>query len=72
MNESSLMIAGGRRRGRPRLSPSAPSTSLHLKLPEDVYDKACQVASKHRITVPEVIRRVLDRALDRAIPSPAA
>lgn len=70
MSELSLLIAGGRRRGRPRLSLACPSTDVCLKMPEDTYDRAFQAASRERITVPEFIRRAVDRALTTDFSNP--
>lgn len=58
-----VIVGGGNRRGRPRVCPNQPSTDVHLSLPEGMYDKAFALASRDRISVPEVIRRALDRLL---------
>jgi hypothetical protein len=63
MSEELPILVVGRRRGRPRLSAAEGSADVHLTLPEGMYDKAYSVASRERISVPEVIRRALSRAL---------
>ena len=52
------------RRGRPPLSDDEGSTSVHVKLPDSVYDRAYERAADERVSVPEVIRRALERDLE--------
>jgi hypothetical protein len=65
MDEPTLLVLtpDGPRRGRPPLSRDEPSTDVCVKMPEGMYDAAYQVASRERISVPEVIRRALGRLL---------
>jgi hypothetical protein len=52
------------KRGRPTVSPSEPSTDVHLTMPESLYDRVYATASRERLTVPEVIRRALTVTLE--------
>ena len=65
MSEPSVLIVGTTRRGRgrPRVSPDQPSTDVLVAMSEGMYDRAYLVATRERISVPEVIRRALDRLL---------
>lgn len=47
------------RRGRPSLSRHEPSADIHLTVPESVYDRVYARASEERVSVPEVLRRLL-------------
>lgn len=47
------------RRGRPSISPSEPSTDVHFRVPESLYDRMYARASQERSTVPEVLRQLL-------------
>ena len=49
--------------GRPPLDPDDPSVPVCLKHPSRQYDEAYHRAQRDRISVPEVIRRALDREL---------
>jgi hypothetical protein len=48
--------------GRQRADPGEESVSLHVKVGVTRYDELYARARRERCTVPEVIRRVLDRA----------
>lgn len=54
-----------RKRGRPALSPHTPSADVCVKMSGELYDRAYAEASRQRTSVPEVIRRAIDRALPR-------
>lgn len=70
MGEPTLLILTPGRRGRPPLSRDEPSTDVCVKMPEGMYDAAYRVATRERISVPEVIRRALDRALGAGFSNP--
>jgi len=48
-----------KRRGRPPLTPTAPSVKVTISLPAPQYDRYCADARRHDCSVPEVIRRAL-------------
>jgi hypothetical protein len=52
-----------KRTGRPPLDADEPSASVHLRLPPRTYDAAYQRAQRDQVSVPEVLRRALDREL---------
>jgi len=52
------------RRGRPRLVEGEQTLSVHVRLNDSSYDRACQRASRERVTVSSVIRRALTLHLD--------
>ena len=45
--------------GRPPLDDSDPCVDVHLRLPSKQYDEAWERAQRERISVPEVLRRML-------------
>jgi hypothetical protein len=45
-----------KRRGRPALTPGEGSVNLHLRLATIDYDKACAIARKNGVSVPQVLR----------------
>jgi hypothetical protein len=49
------------KRGRPPLSAHEPSTRMTLALPSGLYDRAYEAAQQARVTVPEMVRRILSR-----------
>lgn len=49
-----------RRRGHPRLDDDDESVPVHLTLPSRQYDDLYERARRDRVSVPEVIRRLLD------------
>ena len=51
-----------KKRGRPSLG-HGPSTEVHLRVPESLYDRTYAAAIKGRMSVPERIRRALKRDL---------
>lgn len=62
--EPSLLVVGTpRRRGRPPLSPSGTSASVHLKVSAEDYDRVFAAARKSRRTVQEVIRGAIRHAI---------
>jgi hypothetical protein len=63
-------VSDHRKRGRPSLSASETSTGVTVTMPVGLYDRAYALASKERVSVPEVMRRALSQALanDRAKP----
>jgi hypothetical protein len=63
---------GRPRRGRPPLSDGEPSESVHIRLPASLYDRAFAAASQDRISIPELIRRAVQRELQQASPSHSA
>jgi hypothetical protein len=48
-----------RSRGRPRLDPDDDTVQVHVGLPAKQYDSLCDLANRHRLSVPEVVRRVV-------------
>jgi len=52
--------------GRPPLDDRDPSLNLSLKLPSKLYDDACLLAARQRVTLPEAVRRAIRRAADDA------
>ena len=48
--------------GRPPLDRTDTSVPVHLKLPSRQYDDAYRRATAARVSVPEIIRRDLQRA----------
>lgn len=50
------------RRGRPPLDRADPSVGVNLKLPSKAYDDAYRRAEQARVSVPEILRRDLQRA----------
>jgi hypothetical protein len=49
------------RKGRPRLDPTDRSVGVTLTLPERQFDEYCRRALRRGLTVPEIIRRDLQR-----------
>ena len=47
--------------GQPPLDPQHPSVSVHVRVPGPQYDALYHQASVARVTVPELIRRLLAR-----------
>jgi hypothetical protein len=47
--------------GRPRLDPSDESVSIHVRVPSRHYDAVYQAAQSARVSVPELIRRRVQR-----------
>ena len=49
---------------RPRLSPTEPTTSVHVKVPNSLYDRAYQAAQRQCLpNVPALIRIALAKLL---------
>jgi len=63
-----------RPRGRPSLSGpgGGRSKTVHLNVPPRVYDRLCHVAHRLDISVPEVVRRRLNRMLRQEAAAAAA
>lgn len=51
------------------MSPSESSADVHLTMPASLYDRVYSEASKKRVSVPEVIRRALDKDLREREPA---
>jgi hypothetical protein len=51
--------------GRPRLDDNDPSVQINLTVTSKMFDALCAVASRHDLSMSEVIRRCL-RARERA------
>lgn len=47
------------KRGRPRLDPTDRSVGVLVKMPGRTFDRVYQLAKAARLSVPEVIRRVI-------------
>lgn len=54
-------MADDRRLGRPSVGGSSPSVGVHLRLPTPQYDRLCQRATAAGVSVPELLRRELQR-----------
>lgn len=46
-----------RRPGRPSLKLGEASTGVNVRMPVSTFDKACALASRKRMNVPELLRR---------------
>jgi len=55
---------GRRRGGRPPISTTGQSASVYVTLDPDDYDRAYAVASRDRVSMPEVLRRALRKFLE--------
>jgi hypothetical protein len=53
-----------RRRGRPALSPGAPSVKLDIRLTGAQYDATCATARAARMSLSTYVRHVLRAAVD--------
>lgn len=51
-------------RGHPSLIDGETSTPVNVRLPATVYDRAYAKAREERVSVPDVIRRGLQKLLD--------
>jgi hypothetical protein len=49
------------KRGRPPLVPDSPSRKVTISLPAKQFEAYCLVAFEQQVSLPEVIRRALDR-----------
>ena len=49
------------RRGRPAISPVEPSTDLHFRVENSLYDHAYAAASRDGVSVPEAVRQAMRR-----------
>ena len=54
-----------KRPGRPPLAPGDTTTSVHIRVPSKLFDKACTAATEQRTTVRDIIRRAVERELDQ-------
>ena len=50
--------------GRPPIDPADPSVGVHVRLPSQQYDATYQRAAAAGVSVPEMIRRDLQRVDD--------
>jgi hypothetical protein len=55
-----------RRRGRPRRA--VPSVVVNVRVPQDVFDALCQLASEQRSALPEVVRQALATRVRAVVP----
>ncbi len=62
-DDPQVLIVGSSRRGRPPLSRTETSASVLVKIPESEYDLAYKLASEHRVSVPEIMRRAFKHFL---------
>lgn len=53
-----------KRRGRPPLEDGERSTSIHVRVPDRVYDETDRKAKEERVSVPELVRRAIDHLLN--------
>lgn len=51
-----------RRPGRPRLHEGEESTPVNIRVVVSDYDRACEIARRARVSVPEVFRRAFARS----------
>ena len=52
-----------RKRGRPTIGGSEPSTDLHLTLENSLYDRLYVEAQFRRVSAPTLVREILKTAL---------
>lgn len=60
---SSCVIAMARRPGRPSIDDSEACVQVGLTLPQTQYDRYARQALREQVSIPEIIRRELRRAL---------
>jgi predicted HicB family RNase H-like nuclease len=58
-DDAQCFVVGGRRRGRPPLSPGETSERVCVRLPESDYDLVYKMAKANRVSVPELMRQAL-------------
>lgn len=51
--------------GRPPLTAGDTPAKVNLTVPSQMYDRAHEVATRDRVSVPTVLRRAITRGLDR-------
>jgi hypothetical protein len=54
-----------RRVGRPPIDPDDESVKLSLTIPAKRYDELCSDARRHRMTLPDLVRRLLTRRANK-------
>lgn len=62
MSEPTLLVVGGKRRGRPRATE--PKAQRTIYAPTAYLDRLDQLALKHGMSVNKVLCQVLQKALD--------
>ena len=62
MNEPQVMVFGGRRRGRPRVTPGE-SSRISVKIWAEHHDALIRQAKENRMEFPEYVRTILARAI---------
>lgn len=55
------MSTTSKRVGRPPLADNDPSANVQLRVPGSLYDRIYAEASRERLSVPDIIRRALER-----------
>lgn len=53
-----------KRRGRPALVEGEPSTPVNVRIPARDYDRACKIARRQDVSVSEVLRQGIRRAVE--------
>lgn len=66
-DQPTLMVVGGRRRGRP--AAAVPRVHLTARLPPAYVDRLHRLALKHDVSVSDALIKVIDTAL--SMPRPA-
>lgn len=61
VSADSLVIAGPRKRGRPRVDE--PGSVLTAYVPQKYHDRIAMLARKHDVSVSKVVCHLLDQAL---------
>jgi hypothetical protein len=56
-----------KRPGRPPLDPDDVSMKVTITLPTRRFDQLCKAAQEEHASVPELIRRLIDRAANKDI-----
>ena len=53
-----------KRRGRPRVDPTQKNITLHVQVTPATYDRLWGKATRAGVTIPELLRRALERQPD--------
>lgn len=53
-----------RGRGRPALVEGEPSTQVNIRIPSGDYDRACRIAKRRDVSVSQVLRGGIKRAVE--------
>lgn len=56
------VVVERKKRGRPPLG-STPSADVHFRMASEDYDQAFAIASRHRLSVNDIIRRAIKKLI---------